>query len=271
MKKRFSELQRPLIVGSLRQRTVGAVIEDIQKSEADGARAFILHIQLMNDDCRNYTSFKDIASATECPIMAINYRTKNGPGDEKRLEDIYEAVRAGFKSVDIPIYLFDDDPKSSLEKCDLPFAKMNPDEVSMRPMVIERQKKLIREFQNMGVEVLMSAHIGVELNMEQAVSLAMEIQRRDPDIVKIVAKCNSNEQMLEILRTNIEMERQLRTPFLYICQGEHGKLERLLAPLFGSMLIFGHHEYQELSNRGKQIINEITQFFKIVGVRNEDG
>ena len=72
MKKNFAELPRPLITASLRHRTTEAIIEDIKRSEADGARSFILHIPLMNEEYHNFTEFTKIASSTEFPIMAIN-------------------------------------------------------------------------------------------------------------------------------------------------------------------------------------------------------
>lgn len=259
----FSELPRPLVVGSVRQKTADGAIAEIQAEEADGARAFILHIQYMDERYRNFEAFKRIAAATECPVMAINYRQKNGPSDERRLEVMREAVRAGFRSVDIPMYIFDDDTISSLSLCDLTFASANPQEVSMRPEVISKQKALIRELRDMGAEVLMSAHVLVEFSCEQAVSLALEMESRGANIVKIITDCKSKEQQLEILRTNLELKKSLDVPFLYTCAFEYNRFIRFNAPFFGSMLVFGHHEYSELSNREKPLIKDIMEYFRI--------
>lgn len=261
--KSFAEIPHPLIVGSVRQRNTETAIAEIQAEETDGARAFILHIQLLEEKYRNFKDFKKITAATEWPVMAINYRTENGPCDEQRIEVLREAVRAGFRSVDIPMYIYDGDPQSGLSLCDLPFAAVNPKEVSMRPEIIYKQKELIKEFQAIGAEVLMSAHVGVELNVEQVVSLALEIRSRGADIVKIISSCESKEQQLEVLRGNLELKNTLDVPFLYTCFGKHGRYIRFNAPLFGSMLVFGHHEYSALSNREKPLIKDLTDFYEM--------
>jgi 3-dehydroquinate dehydratase len=266
MKKSFSELPRPLIVGSLRHKTADSVIDDIKKSESDGAKAFILQIQLMNEKYHDFESLREIAESTECPIMALNYRTDNGFNDEQRIEVMREAVQAGFRSVDIPMYIYDNDTRNSLKLSELSFASANPNEVSMRPEVVVKQKELIKEFQDMGAEVLMSAHVGVELSREQIVSLALEIQSRGADIVKIISSCESQEQQTEILRTNLELKNTLDVPFLYTCFGTYNRFIRFNAPLFGSMLVFGYHEYGELSNKEKPLLKDLTEFYEIMKV-----
>ena len=62
-------------------------------------------------------------------------------------------------------------PRSSLTGCRAAFAAANPAEISMRPEIIEKQKQTIYEFHEMGSEVLMSAHVQVELSEEQALAL----------------------------------------------------------------------------------------------------
>ena len=264
MKPSFVELSRPLIVGSVRQRTSNAAIAEVSAEESDSAKAFILHLQLMDDGERNFTNFKRIADSTNYPIMALNYRTDGGSDDKECLEVQRDAVRAGFKSVDIPVYIYDYDTQSSLSMCKLPFASANPKEVSMRPEVVDKQKALIKEFHDIGAEVLMSAHVGVELSCEQAVFLALEIQSRGADIVKIISFCESKEQQLEILRTNLVLKNILNVPFLYTCSGTYNRFIRFSAPLFGSMLVFGHHEYGELSNKEKPLISDLAKFYEII-------
>ena len=265
MKKSFTELARPLIVSSLRQLDEKAVLDDIRKSEADGAKAFILHIELLEEKYKNYAVFKRIADATKHPIMALNYRTESGPDDAHRIKVLIEAVRAGFCAVDIPMNTYDTDPQSSLVFSDLSFVSTNPMEVSMRPEAVEKQKALVKMFKEMGAEVLMSAHVRVDLSVEQALALALEIQSRGADIVKMVSSCKNKAQQLEILRTNLVLQDALDVPFLYTCSG--GKFTRFIrfgAPLFGTMLIFGHHAYNNYSETQKPLLKDITNFYSII-------
>jgi len=260
--KYFADFPRPLIVGSVRQRNPDAAIAEIQAEEADGARAFIIHIQLLEEKYKTYGEFKKIAEATEHPIMAINYRTDGVCDDEQRIEVMFEAVRAGFRSVDIPVYMYDEDPRSSLHLSNAPFIAGNPNEISMRPEIILKQKELLKEFQAMGAEVLVSAHVGGEFNAEQIVSLGLEVQSRGADIVKIITLCGSKEHQLEILRGNLALQNALDIPFLYTCSGKYNRFIRFNAPLYGSMLVFGHHEYGELSNKEKPLINDLKKFYE---------
>ncbi|MDF2925569.1 MAG: type 3-dehydroquinate dehydratase [Paenibacillaceae bacterium] len=264
MKQTFCSLKPPLLVGSIRQRTAEAAIEDIRNGELEGADAFILHIQLMNGQDQHFDAFREIAASTDRPMMALYYKTEDGAGDEQRLSIMKEAVKAGFGSVDIPMYMYDDDAPGSLESCGMPFAAANPGEVSMRPEVIRKQKELIQEFHDRGAEVLMSAHVGVELSVEQAAALALEIESRNADMVKIITDCQSAEQQIEILRTNLALKKLLKVPFICTCSGKYSRFIRLNAPLFGSMLVFGHHEYGELANRDKPLLKDVRELHRIM-------
>lgn len=264
MSKTFLGHNRPILVGSIRQPTAKDVLADIKNCEHDGADAFILHIQLMEEEYHNFDCLKQIADSTSLPIMAINYPNGSGQTDEERTQIQKEAVRAGFACVDICANTFDHDSRSSLTGCRAAFAAANPAEISMRPEIIEKQKQTIYEFHEMGSEVLMSAHVQVELSEEQALSLALEIESRGADIVKIIADCRSPEQALHMLNTTVTLKKHLKVPFLYGCSGYHGRMLRPLSPLFGSMLVFGHHQYTALSNFHKPLLKDMKKFFQIV-------
>lgn len=264
MKKTFCGHKKVLLTGSLRQRMKDMVLADIKNCEGDGADSFILHIQYLKKEVQCFEAFQEMADSTPYPIMAINYRSENGPGDEERIAVQKEAIRAGFACVDMPADLFDPDSRSSLSVCNKAFAAANPKEISMRPHIIEKQENAIADFHQSGAEVLLSAHVYVELSEEEAISLALEMQSRGADIVKIITACNSPEQALTILETTAALKRTLKVPFLYGCYGPHSKLTRPVSTLFGSMLIFGHHDYAELSNRDKPLLKDMKEFQRII-------
>ncbi|NLW86265.1 MAG: type I 3-dehydroquinate dehydratase [Planctomycetes bacterium] len=271
MTPKFTDLPRPLLVGSLRHRTTARTIADIKACQEDGARAFILHIQRLDDECRKAAELSKIFAATRHPVMAINYRVPDGPSDEDRLTKLLEAARAGAACIDLPGDIFDADSRGSLKNCPLPFGAANPEEISMRPKCIEKQKLAIEQAHALGAQVLMSTHcLGAALDCSQAVALAIEIESRGADIVKIVTACPSVDHALEMLRTMVELKRTLRVPFVYICTGPHGQLIRPLAPLLGSMLVFGHHEYDENSNMAKPLLSDLREFYRIMQWRVDD-
>ena len=191
IKKTFCGQNHPLLVGSIRQPSPIEAIADIKNCECDGAQAFILHIQLLEEQYRSFDCFKQIASSTALPIMAINYPTESEADDEFLTAVQIQALSAGFSAVDIRANTFDYDSRSSLEGCKVAFASANPKEISMRPDVINKQKQTIEKFHKTGAQVLISAHVSVELSEEQAMSLALEMQSRGADIVKIITDCQT--------------------------------------------------------------------------------
>jgi 3-dehydroquinate dehydratase len=264
MDKSFASLSHPLVVGSIRQSCPEDAVKDIKAAEQDGAHAFILHIQLLAEQYRTYEALRTITLSTNCPIMAIYYKGGGDDSDEHKVKVQMEAVRAGFSSVDLRADLFDSNPHTSLTDCTRSFARACPNEVSMDVTAIQKQKALIEELHNIGAEVLMSAHVSVELSQEQAVDLALEIRSRGADIVKIITSCKSTDQLLEMLRTTVVLKKRLEVPYVYCCNGEHGALLRPIAPLFGSMLVFGHHEYGALSNKEKPLLEDINELYRII-------
>ena len=190
--------------------------------------------------------------------------------DNGQIRVLFEAVEAGAACVDIRADAFDPDPQSSLAECGMPFAAAKPVQISMCTECIHRQKACIEQVHAMGAEALLSAHVQTHFTCEQAVSLALEMESRGPDIVKIVTDCPDVDQALEMLRSTVELKKRLKVPFLYICTGPHGDIIRPLAPLFGSLLVFGHHDYSEMSNIHKPLLGNLREFYRIIPWRIDD-
>ncbi|MFA9478496.1 type I 3-dehydroquinate dehydratase [Phycisphaerales bacterium AB-hyl4] len=267
----FTDLPRPLLVGSLRNRTTAETIADMKSGESDGARAFILHLQLLDQPYRQPEELRKIFTATRYPMMAINYRCDGGPSDDERVNMLLQATRVGAKCIDLPADTFDLDSRKSLAGCTLPFAAADPEEISMRPECIDKQMQIIKQVHALDAQVLMSAHaLNTHLDCTQAVSLATEMESRGADIVKIVTDCPTVDHALEMLRTTVELRKRLKVPFVYICTGPHGEIVRPLAPLLGSMLVFGHHDYHERANLRKQLLGNLRELYRIIPWRIDD-
>lgn len=268
---KFTQLKQPIIASSLRVKTEDEAINDIKASEEDGAQAFLLHISLLEKKYRCFESIKKIISTTNKPVMALNYRNVNEyiPDDEL-CAVVVEAVKAGAVAVDMPGDIFDSDSISSLSESNLPFVQANPKQITMRKDCIVKQKEYINKIHEMGVEVLTSIHVGVPLTCEQAVSLAIEMQSRGVDIVKIITTCPDYEHMIEMIKTIAELKKTLKIPFLYQCGGPYGKFLRRVAPMLGSMMALCHHDYIETSNPEKPLITDVKKVFELLDFSDED-
>ncbi len=255
--KKFADLKGCALVVSLIRRTPDEVIKDIAEAESQGADGFILHVERMDECYKNVQSLKKIIDCTDKPLMILNYRNETCSDDEKLTALKVDCIKAGATAVDIPMYTYDNDTLKSLDGCKLPFASAKPTEVSMDPTVIEKQKRLIKEIHDLGGEVLMSAHVNTMLDTEQALALALEIQNRGADIVKIILRASDMDDVAEIYKTLRVLNKELKVPFLYQTGGLYGKIVRKTAWIFGSCMVLCHEKYQEMSNREKPLISEV--------------
>ena len=99
----------------------------------------------------------------------------------------------------------------------------------------------------MGAEVLLSCHPGIAMNCEQVVELARFLEKRNPDIIKIVTIANTDEEMIESIKTMLVLKKELKTPVSYHAAGSKGKLSRVLNPALGGQIAFCVDRYSASS------------------------
>ena len=250
MKKSFVNQKKPFVFGVLRGKSALANMATIKNAEYEGADAFDLHLNWMPEQDRSEASLKRLFAFTKLPVLVLYYLEKTpfndpAPGWDARLDVQMRAIDCGAAGIDIQAHYFDDDSRSSLIGSKLSFASANPAEISLRPEIIDRQMDVIERVHAKGAEVLLSSHVGVELSCDQVVDLALEMEKRKPDIVKIVSPCNSEEQLGEVLKTIVTLRRELHTPFVYLGGGEQGKLSRIFGAALGNCLCFAVSRYDE--------------------------
>lgn len=243
----FAHQQGPLIIGVIRKETTKSALAEIRNGQFDGATAYDLHLSCLTEECRTPEAINKVVRFTEKPIMAISYnetylKEPYYTPEEERTDLLLRAVEGGVSCVDIQAFTFDEEAHHHFDPTyatkDMAFAAANPHEISLRPEIIEKQMKWIDKVHSMGAEVLMSCHVGVNLNAEQAVTLAKEIEKRGPDVVKIVALANTPEEQIEAFRTIYELKKVMKVPFSFHCNGKYGKVTRLVCPMLGSYLMF---------------------------------
>ena len=59
----------------------------------------------------------------------------------------------------------------------------------------------IEKVHSMGAEVLLSCHPGIPMTSEQVVELALFLEKRNPDIIKIVTRADQEDDLAESIRT----------------------------------------------------------------------
>lgn len=257
MKQKFSKMGEFSLISSLRVKTPQEALFDIEDSVRLGADGFLLHVELLEEKYRKIEAISKIIASTKKPVMVLDYQ--RGEGAEGLPFIFFESIKAGAAAVDIPMYLFDDDPSKSLENRSESFVSALPAEVSMDKRAIERQMELIGKIHEAGGEVLISAHVGKMLSCMQALDLTKEMRTRGADIAKIIVRAESADDVAEIYKTCCTLKKELGIPFLYQTCGIYGKLVRPTAWMFGSRYVLCHNRYSEISNREKPLITDVLR------------
>ena len=264
--KKISGLSAPALAGVVREKSVRSVIAAIRNCVYGGADMIDLHMSCLEDTSEE--ALKAIISSSKLPVLALNYNLKYDWSSANYTEEDREAlflraVSAGAAGIDIQGYTYDLPSKSGFCGEDkYSFTKGNPKEVVTDERIIEKQCALIEHVHSMGAEVLLSCHPAIAMTCEQIVELALFLEKRNPDIIKIVTIANTDEEMLESIKAIITLKKEVKTPVSYHAGGSKGTLTRILNPVLGSQIAFcvdGFNEastLEQLDLRTAKIVSE---------------
>lgn len=251
----FRDLKAPFVASLVQERSIDATIANILNSERDGAEGFMVDLSYLEESQRSVEAYASIMHSTKRPIMPLVYRrgamSSDRMTEDKRAQEILKTVDAGAVSVDIIGNLFEPSASRELACCE---------------DAVEKQKNLISQIHNRGCEVLISSHVDEVLEaVEVFEHLKCQVDR-GADIAKIITRCETDEDFLENIRTIQLLKREMKVPFIFLCNGAFGRLQRFIAPVLGSMLSFGVQRFSELSNgfqpqvgAAKIVLDEMTR------------
>jgi 3-dehydroquinate dehydratase len=264
MQASFKNAPAPVAASVVRERTVRDAISAIKNSFHAGAGAIDLHISCLEKEYQNVDSIRQIISATHLPILALNYNhnydyTTYEDTEENRIRLLEIGAEAGASCVDMQGYSFNLDVKTRFQEeyatSDMLFAKKKPKEVALDPETVKKQMDFIDKMHAQGTEVLISCHTQVNLNTEECVSLCKLLETRNPDIIKLVIPCNTDEELAENFKTMITLKKEITSCKIHFhCSGKKGKITRIVNPMLGAHLAFcverygagSHHEQLDL-------------------------
>lgn len=242
MRRTIAGLTAPAYAGVVRETTTRAAIGQIKNCLYDGATMIDLHMSCLEDS--SVEELQKIIESTKLPVLALNYNNtllweNAGLTEEERVASFLRAVEAGASGVDIQGYTYDLPSKSGFCGEDrYSFTKGNPREVVTDEKIIARQCQLIEKVHSMGAEVLLSCHPGIPMDHTQVVELALFLEKRNPDVIKLVTIANDEEQMLESFKAMLELKKEVKTPVTYHAAGKMGRLSRLINPALGGHMVF---------------------------------
>lgn len=242
MGKILSAMPSPALAGVIREKTKSEAIAEIKNCMYDGADMIDLHMSCLENSDTDI--LRSIILSSKLPVLALNYNKTCdwedcGFSEEERIASFLRAVDAGAAGVDIQGYTFDAKSKDGFFGEDkYSFTKGNPKEVVTDSKIISRQCEFIEEVHSKGAEVLLSCHPGVAMSCEQVVELALFLEKRKPDIIKIVTIANNEDDLIESFKTMTVLKRELKTTVSYHAGGKSGSLSRIINPMLGGHMIF---------------------------------
>ena len=249
MKQKLSQLSAPAIAGVIRERSIRGAIAEIKNCTIDGADMIDLHLSCL--EATDVESLKKIILSSKLPVLALNYNNTYewedaGFSENARVESFLRAVEAGAAGVDLQGYTFD--PPSKQGFCgedQYSFTKGNPKEIVTDESIIAKQCALIEKVHSMGAEVLLSCHPGIVMNADTVTELALFLENRNPDIIKIVTKAETEDDLAESIRAMLMLKKEVKTPVSYHANGKAGALSRMINPLLGGQIAFCVDRYNE--------------------------
>jgi 3-dehydroquinate dehydratase len=99
----------------------------------------------------------------------------------------------------------------------------------------------------MGAEVLLSCHPGIFMTADQVVELALFLEKRNPDMIKIVTTAANEDELAESIRAMLLLKKEVKTPVAYHASGKAGMLSRIVNPILGGQIAFCVDRYTEAS------------------------
>lgn len=243
MKPTFLNKKEPLLTCMIQDDNPMQAISHIRTAVSDGADAIGFQIESLKPEFRTEDEYKNIFYfADEKPIYITNYRKDEyGLTDEELVEQQLTAIKAGATMCDIMGDLFN----------------RSPLEFATDKQTTDKQKKTIDKIHNAGGEVLMSSHTYCFLEKDRVLEIVSGHQDRGADIAKIVTASNTEEELMENIKTSMELKKELKIPFLFLSTGPYCKLHRHIGPYFGSCMWLCVPEYYPTSTKDQPLLRNL--------------
>lgn len=202
------------------------LMDGIREFASAGAHGVFLRLDKLERKYWTSECFREIFSAERrLEIYAGFYRVPQMPDltDDERAEYLVMAAEAGADIVDVPGDFFD----------------RQPDELTMTPEAVRRQKELIARLKATGAAVLISSHVLTPRKTEDALKYFHAHYERGADISEAVFACDTEADLTESRRTSEKLCADFPIPFIHVCGGAFGrKYQRFETLLNGSLMTF---------------------------------
>lgn len=206
------------------------LIERAEKAKAD-------FIEVRLDYLETSRNLMELSESTKIPLIATN-KLKNEKGnfsgtETERQQTLLNAAKNGFAYVDIDL----SSPK---------------------------YKETIEKVKRLDVKSIVSYHKFEDMLGASEMGKILELELSSGAVVcKIVTNAKSIEDNLSAL--NFVSVKASQVKLVCFCMGEHGKVSRLLSPLFGAFFTFASLEKGSETASGQMAIQEMRAAYELLG------
>lgn len=227
----FQKPNATVITAIMTGQTPESLIGQSRGAEFDGADAIAVDLCDLRPEFRNRESLERVINAVNLPFMFYFYRNdrhKIANDDESRQGLLLAAAEAGGGMIDVMGDLY----------------APSPNEITRNPEAIAKQKQLIAKIHEIGAQVVMSSHPNKAMSAEAILEQLRAFEQRGVDVVKIVTTADTDEEFTETVRATMLLHRELKTPFIHLCNGRFGRLHRYLGLKLGVSITFAVHNFE---------------------------
>ncbi len=208
------------------------LIEKAEKAQAD-----LIEVRL---DCLEISrNLSDLSASTKIPLIATNKLTSEkghfAGTESERQQTLLNAAKNGFEYVDVDL----SSPK---------------------------HKETINKLKLLGAKPIVSYHkFDGALNVSAMEKVLDEEIASGASICKIVTTAKQVEDNLPAL--SFVSFASSKAKLVCFCMGEHGKVSRLLSPLFGAFFTFASLEQGSETATGQMSIAEMRAAYGLLGIK----
>ncbi|MBN8215762.1 MAG: type I 3-dehydroquinate dehydratase [Spirochaetes bacterium] len=243
MRPSFLGKSDPVLTGIMSGQTPQELIAEARTAESEGAKGIATDLADLKPEHRHHDALKAVIDSVNLPFMFFFYRGGGGPGrdDDGRQALLLTAAEAGASMIDVMGDLYDPSPM----------------ELTRDPRAVEKQKRLIDEIHAKGADVVLSSHMPCPRTAEQALEHLREGEARGADVVKLVATVDTDVELAEAFRTTLLLKRELKKPFIHLCNGKMSRPHRFLGPALGVSIFFAVPRYEPRYGMGQPLVREM--------------
>lgn len=211
-----------------------------------GADGVTLELHKFPVELRTVENFRAITSSVQLPFMFTDYRSDiyYGADDEARMDTLLKAAKGGAEFVDVMADLY----------CPSPF------EIATDAKAVARQIETIEKVHALGAKAVMSSHIlDRSRTADECVAQLHMEEERGADIVKLVTMMYTRDDFLEGVNTLMRLNREMKTPWIYLGGGSFSRMQRMMGPHFGCAVEFAVADYMTANNYDQPTIGNFKK------------